>query len=83
MQIKITVRPHLTPVRISSVQSLSRVRLFVTPWTAARQASISITNSWRFFKLMSIESVMSEDFTGYYTQKKFFSKEFFTNDAMF
>ena len=43
---------------ISSVQSLSHVRLFVTPWTAARQASLSITNSWSSPKLMSIESVM-------------------------
>ena len=34
------------------------VRLFVTPWTAAHQASLSITNSWSLFKLMSIESVM-------------------------
>ena len=42
----------------SSVQSLSCVRLFVTPWTAARQASLSITNSWSLLKLMSIESVM-------------------------
>ena len=42
----------------SSVQSLSRVRLFVTPWTAARQASLSITNSQSLLKLMSIESVM-------------------------
>ena len=42
----------------SSVQSLSRVRLFVTPWTAARQASLSITNSRSSLKLMSIESVM-------------------------
>ena len=42
----------------SSVQSLSRVRLFVTPWTKARQASLSITNSWSPPKLMSIESVM-------------------------
>ena len=41
-----------------SVQSLSHVRLFVTPWTAARQASLSITNSWSLLKLMSIESVM-------------------------
>ena len=40
------------------VQSLSRVRLFVTPWTAARQASLSIINSWSLFKLMSIESVI-------------------------
>ena len=43
---------------ISSVQALSHVRLFVTPWTAARQASLSITNSWSLLKLMSIESVM-------------------------
>ena len=42
----------------SSVQSLSRVRLFVTPWTAARQASLSITNSQTLPKLISIESVM-------------------------
>ena len=41
-----------------SVQSLSRVQLFVTPWTAARQASLSITNSWSLLKIMSIESVM-------------------------
>ena len=42
----------------SSVQSLSRVRLFVTPWIAASQASLFITNSWGSLKLMSIESVM-------------------------
>ena len=42
----------------SSVQSLSRVRLFVTPWTAACQASLSITKSWSPPKPMSIESVM-------------------------
>ena len=42
----------------TSVQSLSRVRLSVTPCTAARQASLSITNSRRLLKLMSIESVM-------------------------
>ena len=41
-----------------SVQSLNHVRLFATPWTAARQASLSITNSWRLHKLTSIESVM-------------------------
>ena len=40
------------------VQSCSRVQLFVTPWTAARQASLSITNSTSLLKLMSIESVM-------------------------
>ena len=42
----------------SSIQSLSRVQLFVTPWTAARQASLSITNSWSLLKLTSIKSVM-------------------------
>ena len=42
----------------SSVQSLSHVRLFTTPWIAARQASLSITNSQSLLKLMSIESVM-------------------------
>ena len=42
----------------SSVQSLSRVQLFVTPWIAARQASLSITNSRSLLRLMSIESVM-------------------------
>ena len=42
----------------SSVQSLSRVRLFVTPWTAACQASLSITNSQSVLKLVSIELVM-------------------------
>ena len=44
--------------KFSSVQSLSRVQLFVTPWTTARQASLSITNSQSLPKLMSIESVM-------------------------
>ena len=43
---------------ISSVQSLSRVRLFATPWIAARQVSLSITNSRSSLKLMSIASVM-------------------------
>ena len=40
------------------VQLLSHVRLFVTPWTAAHQAFLSITNSWSLLKLMSIKSVM-------------------------
>ena len=43
---------------VLAVQSLSRVRLFVTPWTAAHQASLSITNSWSLLRLMSIELVM-------------------------
>ena len=43
---------------VHSVQSLSRVRLYATPWTAARQASLSITSSLSPLRLMSIESVM-------------------------
>ena len=45
-------------IQFSSVQSLSRVRLFATPWTAARQASLSITNSWSPPRPMSIVLVM-------------------------
>ena len=45
-------------VQFSSVQSLSRVRLWATPWIAARQASLSITNSRSSFRLNSIESVI-------------------------
>ena len=44
--------------QFSSVQLLSCVRLFATPWSAAGQASLSITNSWSLLKLMSIELVM-------------------------
>ena len=43
---------------LSSVQLLSCVRLFATPWTAARQASLSFTNSWSLLRLTSIELVM-------------------------
>ena len=46
------------PVSFSSVQSLSHVWLFVTPWTAAHQASLSFTISWSLLKLMSIKAVM-------------------------
>ena len=45
-------------IYINSVQSLSRGRLFATAWTAARQASLSITTSWSLLKLMSIKTVM-------------------------
>ena len=45
-------------IQFSSVQSLSRVRLFATPWIAARQASLSITNTRSSLRLTSIESVM-------------------------
>ena len=50
----VTVATHA----LCSVQSLGRIWLFVTPWAAACQASLSITNSWSLLKLMSIESVM-------------------------
>ena len=49
---------NLIPVHFSSVQSLSHVWFFATPWTAACQASLSITSSQSLLKLMSIESVM-------------------------
>ena len=45
-------------IRLSSAQSLSRVRLFATPWAAACQTFLFITNSWRLHKLMSFELVM-------------------------
>ena len=51
----VTRKPSLL---LPSVQSLSHVQLFATPWTAACQASLSITNSQSLLKLMSIESVM-------------------------
>ena len=49
---------QFSSVQLSSFQSLGQVRLFATPWTAAHQASLSITNSQSLLKLMSIESVM-------------------------
>ena len=49
---------HIYSVQFSSVQSLSHVWLFATPWIAAHQASLSITNSWSLLKLMCIELVM-------------------------
>ena len=61
MNIYKIVQQHvteLTLIQFSSVQSLSHVRLFATPWIAARQASLSITISWSSLKLMSIKSVM-------------------------
>ena len=60
--MEIIFKPNLrmwtTCVQIRSDQSLSRVRLFATPWIEARQASLSITNSWSSLRLTSIESVM-------------------------
>ena len=49
---------RLFTTNFSSVQLLSRVWLFVTPWTVACQASLSITNSWSLLKLISTESMM-------------------------
>ena len=44
------------------IQLLSHLRLFVTPWTAAHQASLSITNSWGLLKLMSIALVIPSNY---------------------
>ena len=64
----------------SSVQSLTRVRVFATPWTATRQASLSITNSRSLFKVMSIESVMpSNQFTfGHYLSGRSIEQQLMT-----
>ena len=57
-----TLSPFLPlTLSVQSVQSLNCVRLFATPWTAARQASLSITNSQSLLKLMSIELVMASN----------------------
>ena len=48
----------ISSTQFSLIQLLNHVRLFVTPWTAAHQASLSITNSWSLLKLMSTKSVM-------------------------
>ena len=53
---------HNNPNGFSSVQSLSCVQLFATPWVSAHQASLSITNSQSLPKLMSIESVMPSNY---------------------
>ena len=52
----------LLSTQFSLVQLLIRVQLFVTPWTAARQASLSITNSWSLLKLTLIKSVMPSNY---------------------
>ena len=58
VQIKIMMSYYLITIRVSLVQSLSRVRLFATPWPAALYASLSITNSQSLLALMAIESMM-------------------------
>ena len=74
LQLKINLKIHQEDIKIkatvnissfnqfSSVQLLSHVQLFETPWTAARQASLSITNSWTLLKLMSIKLVMPSNY---------------------
>ena len=58
LQVERSPRSSEDPDQIRSDQSLSRVRLFATPWISARQASLSITNSRSSLRLTSIESVM-------------------------
>ena len=53
-----TVSHEVPSVQFGSVQSLSHVQLFMTPWTTAHQASLSIASSWSLLKLMSTKSVM-------------------------
>ena len=59
---QLLVSIELKLIQLSSVHSLSRVRLFATPWITARQASLSITNSRSSLKLTSIESVMPSNY---------------------
>ena len=73
---------------ISSVQSLSHVQLFATPWTAGHQASLSITNSRGLLKLMSIESVMPSNHLILYRPillppSIFLSIRVFSNESVF
>ena len=58
LTVQLLSRWYFSTIYFSSVQSFSRVRLFATPWIAARQASLSITNPRSLLRLMSIESVM-------------------------
>ena len=58
LYVREVCQPLNSSIQFSSVQSLSCVQLFVTPWTSAHQASLSITNSWSLPKLMSIKLVM-------------------------
>ena len=58
MQIETSMKYHYIAFQFSSVQSLSRVQLFATPWVAACQACLFITNSWSLRRLMPIKLVM-------------------------
>ena len=74
-------------VQFNSVQSLSHVWLFVTPWTASCQASLSFTVSRNLFKLMSIESVVpstvSPSVTTFSCPQSFSASEFFLMSELF
>ena len=77
---------QFSSVQFNSVQSLSHVRLFVAPWIAACQASLSITNSWSPPKPMSIESIMSSNhlilcFTFLFLPSIFPSIRVFSNES--
>ena len=61
MENNLVVSPELKSYHVVVVQSPSHVWLFVTPWTAACQASLSFTISWSLLKLMSIELIMSSN----------------------
>ena len=62
----VTRESDMTEAAFAAVQSLSRVRLFVTPWTAARQASLSFTVPQSSLKLMSMGSVMPSNHLIFY-----------------
>ena len=57
-KLPLRVQEHSSGLRILVVQSLSHIHLFATPWTAARQASLSFTISWNLLKFTSFESMM-------------------------
>ena len=63
--------------RVIVVQLPSRIQLFATPWTAARQSSLSFTISWNLLKLMSIESVIQQQLYHYFTELQYIYIYFF------
>ena len=73
-----------SPSLVSIVQSLSHVQLFAAPWTAACQASLSISNSWSLLKLMSIEPVRPSSHLilcrPFSCPQSFLASEFFSNE---
>ena len=84
LYLYICISPRTSP-QFSSVQSLSHVQLFVTPWTAAHSAFLPIISSWILLKLMSIESVMPSNHFILYPPllllpSIFASKRVFSND---